>query len=190
MAQTETLKPFTLYEIGIKSLTLEFSNGDAVDVTATLKNGRASYILFQHLVAKLSGLSEGSEGGASDLLDEENGGYEVKSYKDPDLYPHARDDLFHTAASSTFGPNNLGPKIKQLLARGDYGEALKLCRSTGYDKNAFYVYTNTSGYVPTVPFRYFVIPTATILSTISKTDPRRISRQDLLKLCVSKVRLA
>lgn len=178
-------QPFTLYEMGIKALTLQFTNGAEADVTRTLANGRASYILFQHLVANLSGLGEGSEGGSSDLVDEDGLGYEVKSYKDLELYPGDRYDMFHTAASSTFGPNNLGPKIKDLLLGGDYAAALRLCRQTGYDKNAFYVYTNTSGYEPSVPFRYFIIPTEALLATISTKDPRQVSRAALLDLCVN-----
>lgn len=180
-------EPFTLYEMGIKSLTLEFSNGTTSDVTTTLRNGRASYILFQNLVAKLTGLVDGNEGGSSDLLDKSADGFEVKSYKDPDLHPKAKDDIFHTAASSTFGPNNLGPVVKGLLEGGDYEGALTVCRATGYDKNAYYIFTNTGGYEPSVPFRYFIVPTSTVLATISRTDPRKISRRDLLRLIRKRV---
>lgn len=181
--------PFTLYELDIESLTLNLSSGPSLDVTATLSNGRASYILFQHLVSRLSGLRENSEGNSSDLVDDEGRGYEVKSYADPQLWPKPGVDLFHTAASSTFGPNNHGPRIRDLLKAGDYDQALQICRLSGYDKNAFYIYTNTSGYAATIPFRYFVIPTETVLQTLSTADPRRISRRALLAMCTSTVRV-
>ncbi|MDK3255605.1 hypothetical protein [Blastococcus capsensis] len=181
--------PFTLYELDIDSLTLNLSSGPSLDVSATLSNGRASYILFQHLVARLSGLRENSEGGSSDLIDDEGRGYEVKSYRDPELWPRPAFDLFHTSASSTFGPNNHGPRIKQLLDLGDYAQALEMCRLSGFDKNDFYIYTNTSGYAASIPFRYFVIPTETVLASLSKIDPRKISRTALLDMLASTVRL-
>jgi hypothetical protein len=181
--------PFTLYELDIDSLTLNLSSGPSLDVTSTLSNGRASYILFQNLVSRLSGLHENSEGGASDLIDDDGRGYEVKSYRDPELWPRAASDLFHTSASSTFGPNNHGPRIKQLLNAGDYAQALEICRLSGFDKNDFYIYTNTSGYDARIPFRYFVIPTETVLATLSRTDPRQISRTALLGMLTSTVRL-
>ncbi|MCW2633646.1 MAG: hypothetical protein JWQ99_13 [Blastococcus sp.] len=181
--------PFTLYELDIDSLTLNLSTGPSLDVTATLSNGRASYILFQHLVSRLSGLRENSEGGSSDLIDHEGRGYEVKSYRDPELWPKPAADWFHTGASSTFGPNNHGPRIKKLLDAGDYAQALEICKLSGFDKNAFYIYTNTSGYDASIPFRYFVIPTETVLATVSKSDPRRISRRALLAMLTDTVRL-
>ncbi len=181
--------PFTLYELDIHSLTLNLATGPSLDVTGTLTNGRASYILFQHLVANLSGLGEFSEGGDSDLVDEAGRGYEVKSYRDPELWPRTTWDLFHTSASSTFGPNNHGPRIKQLLREGAYDEALDICMRSGYDKNAFYVYTNTGGFVPEIPFRYFIVPTQTVLDTLSRADPRQISRRSLLALLTDTVRI-
>jgi hypothetical protein len=179
---TPAREPFVLYEIEIATLELTFPDGSSIDVTETLKNGRANYILFQHLVAKLSGLTENSEGGASDLIDARGNGYEVKSYKDVELWPQGRHDKFHTAASSTFGPNNLGPVIRNLLRTGDYPEALRICRQTGFDKNTFYIYTNSSQYRPEVPFRYFVIPTPALLNQLSPDDPRQVNRRDLLAM--------
>ena len=113
----------------------------------------------------------------------------MKSYRDPELWPTRASDQFHTSASSTFGPNNHGPRIKRLLDAGDYAQALEICRLSGFDKNDFYIYTNTSGYAASIPFRYFVIPTETVLATLSRTDPRRISRTALLAMCTSTVRL-
>lgn len=182
-------EPFVLYEIEISALLLEFADGTQWDVTPTLENGRANYILFQHLVAQLSGLSENSEGGDSDLIDDGGRGYEVKSYKDPEVWPKGRYDNIHTAASSTFGPNNLGPAIKKMLAEDRYDDALELCRQTGYDKNAYYIYTNSSKYKPRVPFRYFVVPTPDLLSALSEDDPRRVDRRTLLQMMKRRERL-
>jgi|694.fasta_scaffold154546_2 hypothetical protein len=173
-------EPFVLYEVPITALELRLDDSSAINVTDTLQNGRANYILFQSLVARVSGLRNNSEGGDSDLVDDENRGYEVKSYKDPELWPRRSSDEFHTAASSTFGPNNHGPIIKRLLNDGQYDEALSICCETGFNKNAFYVYTNSSQYLPAVPFRYLIIPTDEVLSMLSTSDPRRISRRDLL----------
>ncbi len=173
--------PLVMYEVGISALELQFSDGTALDVTASLRNGRASYVLFEKLVAHFSGLQSGSQGGLSDLVHDSGLGYEVKSYRDPDQVKPGP-DLFHTAASSTFGPNNLGPRIKQLLLAGDYPSALETCKASGYDKNAFYVYTNTGDYVPSLPFRYFIVPTADVLRSLSAADPRQVSRSKLLGL--------
>ena len=140
-----------------------------------LSNGRANYVLFQSLVARCTGLSEGSEGAASDLSE----GHEVKAYYDYDLYPES--DEFQTSASSTFGANNKGPVIKKLLDNGDYQAALKICVETGYSKNHAYVYTNTRKYIAEVPFRYVIVPTKDVLALLSKKDPRLISRDAILK---------
>lgn len=174
-------EPFVLYEIGISALELQFSDRSTLDVTPTLKNGRSSYILFENLVGHFSGLLSGSQGGLSDLVNESGLGYEVKSYRDPQ-HVKPGSDFFHTAASSTFGPNNQGPRINNLLFEGNYAEALDACKASGYSKNGFYVYTNTSDYLPTMPFRYFIVPTPSVLECLSTADPRRVSRSKLLGL--------
>ena len=102
-------EPHVLYEVPIRGLALELATGQRLDVSATLTNGRANYVLFQHVVARCTGLSENSEGAAADLVDDAGRGYEVKSYKDPEAYPF-KDERFHTAASSTFPANNRGPR--------------------------------------------------------------------------------
>jgi hypothetical protein len=109
-------------------------------------------------------------------------GIEVKAYPDVVLHPNTKQDWFHTAASSTFGPNNHGPRVSALLKAGDYNGALQLCRETGYDKNDLYLFTNTSKYKPSVPLRFIAVPKATVLDLLSKTDPRLISRRDVLAL--------
>lgn len=172
------LEPFVLFEGPIDGLRVD-AFGTSIDVTHTLSNGRSSYVLFQFLVAFCLGLDGNSEGGDSDLSSGDTK-IEVKAYADPALRPSANLDWFHTAASSTFGPNNRGPELKRLLEAKKYQDALAVCTETGYAKNDFYVYTNTSGYQPTVPLRFIVIPTDTVLSLLSPIDPRLINRRDVL----------
>ena len=151
-------------------------------MTDLLSNGRANYVLFQHLVSVCAGMRSGSEGGDSDLIDRAGRSVEVKAFTDIHAYPHdsSVNERIHTAASSTFGANNNGPAIKALLAAGDYNAAMSLCRATGYDKNDFYVYTNTRNYTADVPFRYIILPKSTVLTLLCRDDPRIITRTRLL----------
>jgi hypothetical protein len=172
-----------LYELPIASLTLTTKSGTSIEMNEGLSNGRASYVLFQSLVARCTGLVEGSEGAASDLSE----GHEVKAYYDHELYPESDD--FQTSASSTFGANNKGPTIKRLLGAGDYQSALKICIETGYQKNQAYVYTNTRKYIAEVPFRYIIVPKDDVLEMLSKEDPRLISRDAILKKITKTVQI-
>lgn len=176
--------PGVLYELPLTSLTLTIGGGIPVDASLLLSSGRANYILFQDLVARCAGWQRGSEGGDSDLVTADEQTAEVKAFYDRETHPStaAKFEQVHTAASSTFGPNNNGPKVKRLLAAGDYQAALTLCKETGYDKNAFYVYTNTRGFTSKVPFRYLILPTAVVLANLSLNDPREISRSRLRSL--------
>lgn len=178
-----------LYEVRLKGLVLTLDGGDSFDATHLLGNGRANYILFENFVAQCAGLRPNSQGGASDLVDSSGKGYEVKSYRDPALHPDPRHDLFHTAASSTFGPNNHGPTINRLLREGKYEEALQICMDSGYSKNAFYIYLNTAQYKVEVPLRYMIVPTSDVLRLISSRDPRQISRTALLDLAKEKIQI-
>jgi hypothetical protein len=176
--------PGVLYELPAAALQLTLTGGVSLDVTGLLGSGRANYLLFQHLVATCTGWTGNSEGGDSDLALPDGRTAEVKAFHDQHTYPadtraHTR---IHTAASSTFGPNNNGPVVKRLLEAGQYTEALKVCTATGYAKNDFYVYTNTRGYTPGTPLRYLVVPTATVLANLSTDDPRIIDRAALLRL--------
>ena len=172
---SDNRRPYVLYELPIAALTLTTKSGASIEMNEGLSNGRANYVLFQSLVARCTGLLEGSEGAASDLSE----GHEVKAYYDHELYPE--NDDFQTSASSTFGANNRGPVIKRLLGAGDYQSALKICSETGYDKNQAYVYTNTRKYVAEVPFRYIIVPKDDVVRMLSKEDPRLISRDAILK---------
>lgn len=169
-----------LYEVPVQALTLTFGGGRHLDVTAALSNGRSSYVVFQALVAHLVGLVAGTEGAGSDLRTASGAGLEVKAYRDPELWPQPGHDRFHTAASSTFGPNNHGPTVRRLLEQGDYGAALTLCRRTGYDHNDIYVYTNTGSWDQRVPLRFLLVPTRTVLRMLDRADPRLIDRRALL----------
>jgi len=166
--------PLVLYELQIGTLELLLPGNVRLNMSTTLSNGRANYILFQNLASRCTGLAAGSEGGASDLAE----GHEVKAYSDATLYPNK--DLFQTSASSTFGANNNGPLIKRLLEAGDYAGALRVCKETGYDKNRAYIYTNTRDFRPSVPFRYVIVPKELVLRLLSPQDPRNISRNAIL----------
>ena len=180
-------EPNVLYEVKLKGLVLEIDRGSTFDATHLLANGRANYILFENFIAQCAGLSANSQGGASDLCDDRGRGYEVKSYRDPESFPGSRNDMFHTAASSTFGPNNHGPTIKRLLQSGKYAEALKICRESGFDKNDFYIYVNSAQFDVSIPFRYIILPTREVLSLLSREDPRLISRTDVLACARTRV---
>lgn len=177
-----------LYECTIKALTLQLQERQ-LDMTSILENGRANYILFETLTGELTGLHQNSQGGSADLRDSSGRFYEVKSYRDHVAYPQDRFDLFHTAASSTFGPNNKGPVIKKLLEIGDYASALKICKEAGYNHSDFFIYTNTSKFSPVVPFRYLVVRKEDVLKLLADHDPRQISRRGILATCNRTVKL-
>jgi hypothetical protein len=190
---TET---FVLYQATFKGLFLELESGRKLDMSFALKNGRSSYLIFEHLVSLLSGLESNSQGGDADLASAQGLKYEVKAYKEPEIYPHTRDDYFHTGASSTFGPNNIGqtiinPALKRAKLNPEtfaieYATALEACMSAGYAHNDYYVYTNTAQYELGTPFRYIIIPTAKVLENLSNLDPRLISRVDILAMAKRK----
>ena len=165
------------------------AGGGSVDVTDVLSNGRASYIVIQRLVAGLIGLRGHSESADSDLIDDHGAGYEVKAFKEAELHPQPSADWFHTAASSTFSANNHGPAIKKMLADDRYDDALRLCHETGYAKNDYYLYTNTASWDLSVPLRFIIVPTATVLANLSSEDPRLISRRTLDRLAQRTERL-
>lgn len=135
------------------------------------------------MLIAITNLTAESEGAGSDFrlqVAASDSGVEANRYADPELHP--RDCKVHVAASSTFGPNNHGPKIKALLKNGEYDEALKLCRRTGYDKSDYYLLTNTQGFNTSIPFRFVLIPTKDLLMALSKSDPRVAGRDALLGL--------
>jgi hypothetical protein len=183
-------EPFVLYQIELAALKLLLANGEELDFTFALTTGRANYIMFQALVGHYSGLIGNSEGGKADLCDQGGKTYEVKSYRDIMLHPGAKNDKFHTAASSTFGPNNHGPEINKLLKAGRYEEALAICDAAGYAHNDYYVYTNTSQYGLGALFQYFIVPVSHVRSLLSPDDPRLVSRRDLLSSIKTTIKIA
>ena len=183
-------EPYVLYKIEIKSLKVEFGNGAVLDVSHLLSNGRANYILFENLISTFSGIGQNSQGGKSDLRDVAGFNFEVKSYQDVEAYPASKVDFFHTASSSTFGANNHGPVVKRLLDEGNYGAALELCKEKGYDKNDFYVYVNSAQYRIEVPLSYVIVPKPEVLRLLSKSDPRLISRRDVLGLVTKTIEIS
>ena len=176
-------KPYVLYEINIKSLSLILGDGSSREQTKALASGRSNYIIFEELVREFADLYPTS---GSDHKDSANRTYEQKAFEDESLHPKSK-DLFRCSASSTFAANNNGPKIKKLLEANDYSGALEICKITGYNKNDFYVFTNSGSYSTTVPFKYFILPKHEVMKHLDKKDPRIISRSTLLGLLKSKV---
>jgi len=190
---------FVLYEVDVGEMNLDLA-GKRFKVSKVLANGRCSYLVFEMVLERLTGLEGNGQGKGSDLVDskkdEEDEGYEVKSFHDQDDYPK-KGKAFHTAASCTASANNRGPEIKALLADGDYAGALKICETTGYDHNVFYIYTNTAEWrlrgSGNTKFKYIVIPKKALLELLKKKkkddekegkepDPRTIKRSDLFEL--------
>ena len=176
-------KTFVLYEIKIDRLALILGDGSEKVFPEALASGRANYMLFEALVRDFSGLLKTS---GSDHKDAQDRTYEQKAYEDPEAYPKSK-DIFRCSSSSTFGANNHGPKVKRFIELGDYAAALQLCKETGYDKNDFYVFTNSGSFVATVPFRYFIIPKDDVVANLDLEDPRLISRSKLLSMIKAKV---
>jgi hypothetical protein len=174
-----------LYSISVKNLGLTLGNDSVELFPNALANGRANYLIFEELVRRYANLKPAK---GSDHQDDKGRKYEQKSYQDQSLYPRSA-DLFRCSASSTFAANNNGPKIKAFLSDGDYESALALCKSTGYDKNSFYIFTNSGGFKPDSDFKYFILPTSTLLSHIDSKDPRMVSRAGLLSLIESEVKI-
>jgi hypothetical protein len=173
----KNLDPFVLYKCDIHSLKLQISGKREFEFPETLSNGRANYILFEELVRNLTGLTKSKN---SDHVAEDGTTYEQKAFYDSERFPSTKYNLFQTSASNTFGANNNGPKIKKLLVEGDYAQALEICKATGYDKNDFYLYTNTRKFKVNCMFRYFVVPTSVVLQNLDSNDPRLVSRDSLL----------
>ena len=174
---------YTIYEIKVDRLALVLGDGSEKVFPEALASGRANYMLFEALVRDFSGLLKTS---GSDHKDAQDRTYEQKAYEDPEAYPKSK-DIFRCSSSSTFGANNHGPKVKRFIELGDYAAALQLCKETGYDKNDFYVFTNSGSFVATVPFRYFIIPKDDVVANLDLEDPRLISRSKLLSMIKAKV---
>jgi hypothetical protein len=174
---TRKLTPGVLYSIKLDGLYLRAPNGSEFNAASTLASGRTNYLLFEDLVRDLTGLVKTIH---SDHRDSLGCPHEQKAYEDPELYPRSR-DWFETGASCTGHGNGHDDEIKDLLARGKYAAALKICNETGYSNNDFYVYTNTRGYRPSVPFRFFIAPTAEVRRNLSKKDPRLVSLSGLMQ---------
>lgn len=174
-----------LYEAQVTSLSLGVG-GAEVDMTPALTNGRSSYIIFEMLVRQLCGLAPAA---GSDHVDATGRLYEQKSFVDAANDPTNLYDLFHTAASSTFGANNKGPVVKALLAADDYAGALQVCKDTGYSKNDFYIYTNTGRFTPSVPLRFIIVKAGDVLANLDASDPRLLSRNKLLGMVKKTVQL-
>jgi hypothetical protein len=174
---------FTMYEIRVDRLALVLGDGSERVFPDALASGRANYMLFEALVRDFAGLEKTT---SSDHKDSQGRTYEQKAYEDPDLYPKSK-DLFRCSSSSTFGANNDGPKIKKFLESSDYEGALELCKVKGYNKNDFYVFTNSGSFKTTIPFRYFIVPKDALLAELDSKDPRMISKTTLFSMIQSKV---
>ncbi len=174
---------FTMYEIRVARLALILGDGTERVFPEALASGRANYMLFEALVRDFADLQKTT---GSDHKDGLGRRYEQKAYEDPELYPKSK-DLFRCSSSSTFGANNDGPKVKKFLENNDYESALELCKVKGYDKNDFYVFTNSGNFKTAIPFRYFIIPKADLVANLDSNDPRLISKSTLFGMIQSKV---
>ena len=186
-------QPYTLYHAPTANFKFQVTGcGAPIDVTReVMGSGRSNYPVIQKLVARAAGLTLNTEGQGSDLVDADGRGYEVKAFLDTDAHPGESKtlNLFHTSASSTFARNGQAAKVNQLLDDGQYQQALQLCRATGYDRNDFYLYTNTREFSHGGPLKYIIIPTAAVLENISKHDPRLIDRRTILALATQTVEI-
>ena len=182
------MKTKVIYKCPVNSLTLKVGNKD-IDVSSILSNGRVNYTLFEALVENFTGLSSCGQGNFPSLKDEDGKTYEVKSFRDLTYHPDTNFDLFHTAASCLFSPNNKGPLVKKLLEIGDYGAALDVCNECSYDRTDYFIYTNTSGFDSRFPFMFMVFSKQDVLKNLDKEDPRLICRKKLISECVAEVDL-
>lgn len=180
------LETLRMYELGIDRLSLHLKNGEEKVFPDALANGRANYIIFESLIRDVVGLHKTH---VSDHVDDAGRNYEQKAYKDPEIHPRDK-DLFRISSSNTFGANNLGPKVNTLVKQGRYKEALAIVTENGYDKNEFYILTNTGGFEPTIPLRFFIVPTEIIMTHLDLVDPRMVSKQKLFRILKTKVVLA
>lgn len=174
---------FTMYEINLDRLALHLADGSEKVFPEALSSGRTNYLLFEALVRDFSGLQKTT---GSDHKDSDGKTYEQKAYEDPELYPRSK-DLFRCSSSSTFGANNHGPMVKKFLENDDYPAALELCKTRGYDKNNFYVFTNSASFKTLVPFRYFIIPKDDLVANLDVGDPRMISKTTLFGMVEAKI---
>ena len=179
------VETYTLYEMELDRLVLNTKSGREFVFPEALSNGRANYIIFESLIRNITGLVKTS---GSDHKDELGKKYEQKSYEDPDLYPKS-EDLFRCSSSSTFSANNHGPKVDAYIEKGEYEKALELCKSTGYNKNDFYIFTNTGRYAPSVPFRFFIVEKKVLLENLDLKDPRLVSKTVLFNMLKSKIKI-
>lgn len=172
------LKEGTLYELEVRKINLITNLDRIFSFPEALKNGRSSYIIFEDLIRELTNLQKIPH---FDHGDEFGNVYEQKSYKDKQLHPNAKSE-FQCIASSTFGANNNGPKIKNMLKRGNYSGALKICKDLGYDNIDYFIFTNTSQWNPRIPFRFFLVSKQNVLRSLSKSDPRLVCRDRLMAM--------
>lgn len=177
------IEEYTMYEMELDRLVLKTKSGKEFVFPEALSNGRANYIIFESLIRSITGLQKTS---GSDHQDNLGRKYEQKSYEDPELYPTSK-DLFRCSSSSTFSANNHGPKVDAFVDAGEYAKALEVCMKTGYNKNDFYIFTNTGGYEPRVPFRFFLLDKEKLLSNLDSKDPRLVSKTVLFGMLKSKV---
>lgn len=178
---SKNLKPGFLYVCKIGKL--RFSYGKSTrgnDITHLLKSGRTNYSIFEYLIGEITGLQKGKEG--SDHFDLTNNlNYEQKSYVDQDNPSQSRGAKFiHSGPSSVFANNSSALAYKNFIEANNYKLARKLCREKGYNKNDFYIFTNTSDF-SSGEFNYFVLSRADVLKNVVKTDPAVIDRDKLIR---------
>jgi len=175
---TRNLSVGSVYEIKIKNLELKYGKSGSIDANDSLSNGRVSYYIFEKLIRELTGLKPGT--GGIDHVDSQGRKFEQKSFSDLIDFPTSGKKV-HCGPSAFFAKNS-GTAAYRAAISQSYKMALKLCDDKGYSKNDFYIFTNTSGFTFNQNFKYFVIPTSTLIANLDKEDPRKILRSTLLQL--------
>ena len=158
----------------LKEASLDQSSIHARCLKKMFGNGRASYVYYEEILREIFQMGQGI---GSDHRTS-RGVIEQKSYEDP--ANRKKDYEFYTGASCTFPANNYGKTVGQALRDGNYSQALQIVKETGFNKNDFYVYTNTGKMVLGRSLSAIFLKTSDVLSLISHTDPRKISRQSVL----------
>lgn len=183
------LETNVLFECEVECPTISVAK-KKLTLNQAFKNGRCNYLMFEQVVATLTGLRSNGQGAKADLVDDLGNRYEVKAYHEPEFYGGLKKyEFIHTAASCAFTANNRDKEIRGFLEQGFYEKALNYCKDLSYNRIDYFIYTNTRDFKPGSPLRFIVIPKGEVMSALSKEDPRILSRQKLLDWVKKRVKI-